>query len=155
MEYLPFARLAYEPKVDLETSLNKNALWNRTITSILQVSSVEVHASCALSTLNAKVGTIGTFLVDRVVSVVFVLIAAVRNRFRCTCRNCLLYSYLGYVWSWLLCKELAEDMFSDVLGNGGFHPGSERQFYSEVIVTTTLDVQRRKCRTRAKRSNFP
>ena len=155
MEYLPFARLAYEPQVDLETSLNKNALWNRTITSILQVSGVEVHVSCALSTLNAKVGTIGTFLVNRVVSVVFVLVAAVRNQFRCTCRNCLWYSYLGYVWSWLLCKELAKDMFSDVLGNGGFHPGSERHLCSEVAVTTELDVERRKPETGTKRNTYP
>ena len=96
---LPSVRLAYEPKVELETGINKNDVWNRTNASILEVCVVKVHVSCVFSTLNAKVGTIGTFLVNRVVSVVFVLVAAVRNHFRCTCRNCLWYSYLEYVWS--------------------------------------------------------
>ena len=106
------------------------------------------------STLNAKVGTIGT-LVNRVVNSPCVLVAAVRNKFCCGCRNCLFCPRLESFWSWLLCKELAEGVFSDVLESGGVHPGSEKHFYSDTVVTTELDVEHRKRETGTNRSNFP
>ena len=151
---LPSVRLAYEPKVELETGINKNDVWNRTNASILEVCVVKVHVSCVFSTLNAKVGTIGT-LVNRVVNSPCVLVAAVRNKFCCGCRNWLFCPRLESCWSWLLCKELAEGISSDILGSGGFHPGFERHFYSEVVVMTELDVERRKHETGTKRRNFP